>query len=178
MKGSLPKRYARALIDLAKEDGQVDVYGDQLQSLLLALQQSKGALSTLANDSFDLFEKLRAIEEICQTARAAVYVKNFLLILIKKGRMGLFPQIVQEYRLFQDEISGIVRAVVRSPLIPDQALLKSIENILHSKLDKKIIARGEAHPEMIGGLSVEIQHRVVDGSIKRKLERIQEAMLR
>lgn len=178
MKGSLPKRYARALIQLAREENKIETYGSELQNLLRSLQKSKGALEMLDNDSFDFFERLAAMEEIALRSEVQPNLKNFLLILVKKNRVSLFPEIVKEYQQFQDEFLDILRATVRSPDFPDEALLKHIEKILNKKIGKKVIAHGEAKPEMMGGLIVEVNHVIFDGSIKRKLERIQEAMLR
>jgi F-type H+-transporting ATPase subunit delta len=178
VKGSLPRRYARALIELAQEERQLEPFGEQLRRLLEVLKKTPEILETLANDSFPQEERLEAMEEIAQKAGFHPLIKNFLLLLVRKDRIGLLPEIDREYRRFQDELLGIVRVRVAAPDLPERAVLSQIDRILGQKLKKKVISEGEAQPEIIGGLVLEIDHTVYDGSVRRELERMKETMLK
>lgn len=177
MRGSLPRRYARALIEIAREENQVERIGRELEGLAVLFKKSPDLLETLANDSFDTEERLAAVREIADRFDFYPMLKNFLLLLVKKNRIALFPEIEREYRRFQDEILGIVRVKVTGPKSPEKPLLNQIEKVLSQKLKKKAMSEGAAQPEILGGLVLEIDHTVYDGSIRRELERMKEKML-
>lgn len=176
MTGSLPKRYAKALIAIAKEEDRVQEYGEHLAQLTALLEKSPEA-PALSNDLFDSEGRSNAVGEIAEAIGCPPLLKNFLLLLVRKERIGLLPAIAREYRRMEDEILGVVRVRVKTPAAADPTLLARVEKVLTRHLRKKIIADGEARPEIIGGLVLEIGHTIYDGSIKRELERLRESIL-
>lgn len=182
--GSLPRRYARALIQIAQEEGgagQVEAFGRALEETRNVLEHSVSGptfLKVLADDTLDADERLAAVAEIADQMGVPVLFKNFLLLLVRKERIGLLPQIAREYQRFQDEILGIVRVEVVTPTSPEGGMLERVGAVLSQKLRKKILTRGEADPDLIGGLVLRVDHVVYDGSIRRELEKIKENILR
>lgn len=180
--GSLPRRYARALVQLAQEENQLEAFGKGLREILFLLETAAEGrasfLKVLADDTFDQGERLAAIQEVAEKAGLHPLLKNFLLVLVKKERIGLLPEIVREYQRFQDDILGVVRVAVAAPAQPEPALLKRVEKILAQRLKKKIVSRGEAEPGLIGGVVLRVDHTVYDGSVHRELERMKESILR
>lgn len=178
--GSLPRRYARALIQIAQEENAVEVYGSALAGTVNALQADAGGpsfLKTLADESIDFNHRLRAIEEVADRLNVPVLFKNFLSLLIKKERMEILPEISREYLALQDEILGIVRVAVVTPTGPSADLLSRTQSVLSHRLQKKVVSHGEADPSLIGGVVLRVNHTVYDGSIKKELERIKNAMI-
>ena len=178
MIGSLSRRYARALIELARETEALDAFGVQLENLKDALHKSSGSLDLLSDSLFPLSQRVAAINEIADQSELKPLLKNFLLILVQKERMDLFPEIVREFGRLRDEILGIVRVAVFTPGETEVLLLSQIEKILANRLKKKVIARGGVRPNMIGGLILEVDHTIYDGSIRRDLERVREKLLK
>jgi len=176
--GSLPRRYARALIQLAQDAKQLEGFGQALRSLSNVLRQTPDFLSVLSNDLIDFNQRLAAMEAIAAQWSFPLYLKNFLFILVRKERVALLPEIVREFERFEDEILGIVRVTVETPSVPDTAILDRVGKILSQKLKKKVIAEGKADPSMIGGMILKVDHTVYDGSVERELERIKENMLK
>lgn len=181
--GSLPRRYARALIQIAREeggDGQVETFGNLLMQIVHSLEVSSGGptfLKTLSDDTLHAQERLAAINEISDKSGFPPLFKNFLSLLVGKERIALLPEVAREYQRFQDEILGIVRVTVLTPGQPEQAILDRVSTSLSSKLKKKVIARGESDPTLIGGIVLRVDHTVYDGSVRKELERIKNAMM-
>lgn len=178
MRGSLPRRYARALIAIAGEEGEVASFGELLEGLTHRLQESEGVIEALANDSFHLTDRLVVMEGVAQKAGLPELLRKFFLLLVKKNRIDLLSDISREYRRYQDEIMGIVRVKVAMPQTPEPLLLRRIEKILGDRFRKKVMAEGEVRPDMIGGLILKIDQMIYDGSIRRELERLKETMLK
>jgi F-type H+-transporting ATPase subunit delta len=62
-------------------------------------------------------------------------------------------------------------------VLPSEDLLHRVESVLSQRLKKKIITHGESDPSLTGGIVLRVGHTVYDGSVKRELERMKEAML-
>ena len=178
--GSLPRRYARALIEIAlefKSENFLDLFEQNLATLEKMILSAPEFIQTLSNDLLDYQQRLHAAEEIAQQAGVHSHIKNFLLILVKKERFQILPEVIREFRKLRDEIVGILRVTVVEAQESDPALLKNIEVILAQRFKKQVVATGENRPQMIGGLILKIGNLIYDGSIKRELEQIKRAML-
>jgi F-type H+-transporting ATPase subunit delta len=183
MSGSLPKRYARALFQIAKEEKAVESLGRELETLVAVLtsggsEEAPNALHVLANDHLSHSERLASADEIGDKLGLNIFLKNFLSLLVQKERISLLSDIAREYRDFQDELLDIVRVTVTTPQAPSQDLLQSVEKILSQKLSKKIIARGVQDASLLGGMVLEVGHTLYDGSVRRELEKVQESILK
>lgn len=175
--GSLARRYARAFLALAEEEREIEACGESLEKLSGALTEGKGVLEALADRSFPLDEKLRAIEEILEKASSPKLLRNFLSFLVVKGRIGSLPEITREFGRMRDDRLGIVRIEVVSATTQTKAVLSSIEKSLGDRMKKRVVAKAREDRNLIGGVVLKIGQTIYDGSVKRELERIQERML-
>lgn len=175
--GSLPRRYARAVLAIASEEGKLKEFGNRLAAIDLALRAVPGALEALSNRSFSLPERLKALASILDRTKSPMLLRNFLLLLLQKERISLLKEIVMEYERMSDEILNIVRVTVASPLAPNQETLASVEKVLGDHLKKTVVASGEVDPEMLGGLILKIRQTVYDGSVRRELEKMREGLI-
>ena len=180
--GSLPRRYARALITLGQEEGLLETLGQDLERFVSFFKNPEGAemLQALSNDLLSHSERTEAMREIADRFQLHPYLKNFLLVLMSKERAGLLPEILREYQRFSDRLLRITRVTVRAPQMPTQELLHQVSSFFEKNASGKVIAHGEARPDLIGGLLLELEekHIVYDGSVKRELERIKETLLK
>src|SRR5262245_11779119 len=125
LSGSLPRRYARALIQLAQEENAIDRFSNELSSLVRALKESPDNLEILSTDLIDSSQRIAALQEITSKGGYHDIIKSFLIFLLKKDRFSILPEIAREYENFRDEIIGIVRVKVTSS--------KTIEPLVYQK---------------------------------------------
>lgn len=175
--GSLARRYARSLFQLASEGNLLDKFHKDLSEILKLIKQNPEIFKALGNDLLDYTGRLHATAEIAEKMALHIEIKNFLLILVKKDRLAFLEQIIGEFERYRDQFLTIVRVTVLQSAQPDEALLKKVEEILSKKLGRKIIASGEAKSDMIGGLILKIGNTTYNGSIKRELELLKTKML-
>ena len=90
--------------------------------------------------------------------------------------MTCLPAIFTYYCILADELSGVVRPVITSALPLDDARIAEIKGALEKSTGKKVILRVEIDPALIGGIVTKIGDKVLDGSVKTQLTRIEDIL--
>ena len=175
MNGALAKRYARALIAAAGANGKVDEVADELRRTAAwledpALARALGSPMLGAKARGDL------LDQVVSSLSLSRLVRDFLAVLGEKGRMGDFAAMQRAYESMADDAAGRVRAVVRSAQPIADASLAELVAVLEKIAARKVMPSVEIDPALIGGLTVEMQGTVYDGSVRTQLERLARTM--
>lgn len=177
MTGSISRRYARALLGIARDENAIASFGEALDRLGKALREDPSILETLSSDTYLLEERKKALEEISTRFNFSPHLRSFLLLLADKGRLNLLPQILLEFGRLCDEDLSVVRVTVTTPQAAEAGILERIEKTLSRKLKKKVIVFGTVKPEILGGAILKLGETVYDGSIRRSLEGLRRTMM-
>jgi F-type H+-transporting ATPase subunit delta len=163
------KRYARAFLETASEEEIIELLQirDELERGKTLFYLSLPSFSINKKEEF-LFSFLPALSE---------NLKRFLLLLLRKRRIALLPEIIEELLRLKREREGIAEALVRSaiPLLPEER--ERLGKILENRLGKRIILQEEVDPSLIGGLTVEVEGDMIDASLKGFLIRLRERLI-
>lgn len=178
MKEIVAKRYARALIQIGKEDGQYERYGQDLRAFGEILEESPELRAVLENPIYNREQKKALFHALKDKLDLAPLVVNFILLLIDKRRLGYFKEIVRCYEGLMDEVAGRMRARVLSAVPLPEASLKAIQRQLAAITGKEVLIAAEEDPGLIGGVVAQIGDLVYDGSIRTQLEKIKETLLK
>lgn len=173
---AISKRYARALVEIGTEQKKVEQFADELDGILAAFSEEKNLRLVLSSPTFPFEKRSAILTEVAKKLKLSAPIRNFLGLLLEKGRLQVLPQIVAEYRRFADELSGILRAQVAAASALDEEQTKVIRAGLEKQTGKKVILDTEVNPELIGGLKAEIGGRVFDGSLSTQLKRIEDTL--
>lgn len=110
-------------------------------------------------------------------ASAAPLVRNLSLLLLRRGRIDLLPNVAAEFRRLDDARQGIVPAAATSasPLGPDEvrALTARLEQLTGGRVALDL----QVDPSIIGGLIVRLGDRLIDGSVRGRLERLRSRLV-
>jgi len=170
------RRYAAALLQLAEETKQVDLILNDMVLIKNTVRGSKDLLLMLKSPVVSEQDKLVILEKIF-TDKVQKLTINFIRIAIEKSREDIIDQVAQAYIEAYNEAKGIVDIEVFSAheLTDEhtQALRKSLENYLSKtvqlSLKQKAVLRG--------GLAIKIGDTVIDGTVKHKLEELEQMFL-
>lgn len=173
----IAKRYARALLSLAREKKTVDVYATQLKIFDEVLTEHKALLPTLANHYFDLFAKERVIDDIGKILNFDLEVKNFLKLLIHKGRIEIFSFIKDEYFFLANQAMNREPMTVVSAVELPEALYKALKEFFTKKTGKEIIPTKKIDPSVIGGVRVHIGDFIYDDTLKTQIEKMKQRLM-
>ena len=169
--GRLGRRYAKALFQLAREAGQEAKIGQELEQFNGAYTQSD-LKQVLVNPAFALEVRKNILAQVTQAEQLSELTRHFLSLLADRDRLPHLAGIVGCYRRLLNEAKGRVEAKVVSvsPLEPDW--VDQLRGQLHGISGKDVVLQQETDPGLLGGLLVELEGKVYDGSIRTQLEKM------
>ncbi len=168
----ITKRYALALFQIAQKQGQIEKTSQALQALSRAVNNSPPLQKTLTNPATKV--TTRILLQLLKLLKAPRTLANLPQTLAKKQRLNLLKPLANTFDSIADENANRLQAVVHSvePLHPK--LQQTLKQKLELMLNKKILLTNKINPQLLGGLTISIGSRVWDGSLKRKLQSLQE----
>jgi F-type H+-transporting ATPase subunit delta len=172
----IAERYAKAIFSLAKEEGDCRGTGKELHRFLKLFEEVKELKIFLLNPAYSLKDKRKAIDGLDHVKDLTVLTKNFLLLLIKKGRLVVFSEICKFYDSFLDKEDGRLRAEVSLAVKSDDVLLEEIKKKLEKITEQEVVLSVKIDPNLIGGALVRSGDLIFDGSVKTQLETIKERL--
>ena len=175
---TIAKRYAKALVEIGKEDGKLEKYGQELAAMVALLDQAPELDSVLANPAIDSDSRQKVLGAVLAKAELSPMVNNFLRLLMERKRINEIRNIDLVYSRLTDEVKGITRAEVFSatPLNDeDQTRLKSV---LQKMAGTEVQIEVKQEANLIGGVVARIGDLVLDGSVKTQLESLKDSLRR
>lgn len=176
--GTLARRYAAAIFDLAQEGGKIDGVGRELALFGKALNTVPPLLRALEDKEVALKTKLRVVSEIAASLSLSPFVVNSIRLLVEKGRLPLFDAVVSSYQGMAEIVQRMARAKAK---IADKELVAAfkerIEKMLSDILKKKTVCETTVDPSLIGGAVVRIGDIAIDASVAGRLQRMKEELL-
>lgn len=169
------KRYASALFDIAFEEGSYEKVKEELDFVLACLEEEPQLYQLLKSPLITVLEKKDVVSAIFKD-KLSQEVYNFLRIIIDKGRESYIEGIVKEYRTLVDTAKNKVEAVAITAIPMDKEDLLKLQVNLSMTSGKNIQLQNHVDPEIIGGVLVKIGDKVIDGTIRNRLARMEEEL--
>jgi F-type H+-transporting ATPase subunit delta len=170
-----PRRYAEAAFEIAQRDGTVERWRSELEAAS-AIVGDERALRALANPSVPIDQRSVAVAALLQGI-ASDPVQNLIQLLLRRGRIEGLPRVAAEFRRLDDRRQGITHATATSaaPLTPDevQALTERLERSTGGRIALDV----QVDPSLLGGLVVRVGDRMIDGSVRGRLERLRNQLI-
>jgi F-type H+-transporting ATPase subunit delta len=169
------RRYAEAAFELAARDRSHDTWARDLD-VLAGVTSDQKVRAVLANRAVPHAQREQLVTDLLgkQVSRPAV---NLVRLLVDRGRADLLPTIAAEYQRLLNRQRGVVEAEVTSaaPLSADEleALRARIEAMAGTKVD----LRTRVDESLIGGLTVKVAGRLLDASVRGRLERLRSQLV-
>jgi F-type H+-transporting ATPase subunit delta len=91
-------------------------------------------------------------------------------VLIREKRIGLMPEIEQLFKELKDIAENTAQATIETAMPIDAKQTEAIETLLSERFGKKIEAKVEVKPELIGGVRLTVGDRIFDASVAGKLQ--------
>jgi F-type H+-transporting ATPase subunit delta len=169
-------RYATALFELALEQGEVDTTKVNLERFDALVREVADLARLLRSPVLSTDDQTRALSAVLDSAGIDGLAANFLKLVGTNRRLFAALDMVQSYRALVAKHKGEVAAEVTLADRPSDAQLAAIKDALASVTKKNVQVNVKIDPAIIGGLVVKLGSRMVDSSLRTKLNAIKLAM--
>ena len=161
-----PKRYARAIFEIALEQQTIEKWQADLDSMS-TLANDKALLLLLESPRLSFEDKKKLLDE--HLTGVSSMARNLAYLLMDRNKIGLLSGIREQFQQMTDLHSGIMHARVTTAVQMEQPELDKIARTLENLTGKKIVMETEIDPEIIGGFIARIDGTLLDGSTRTKL---------
>ena len=170
-------RYARALFELALDAKSVDAVKADLESFDRMIADSADLSRLVRSPVFGAYEQRRALSAVLEKAGITGLAANFLKFLAAKRRLFVVRFIIRDFRKLVAHWKGEITAEVTAAEKLSDTHLEALKSALRSVTgEKSVDLNVKIDPAIIGGLTVKLGSRMVDSSLRTKLNAIKHAM--
>lgn len=169
-------RYASALFELARDAGSIDQVSRDLDAFDAMMADSPDLARLVRSPVFTTDEQIKAVGAIMDRAGISGLAANLIRLAASKRRLFILPGMIRAYRAFVARERGIVSAEVRLAEQPSAKVMDDIKSALREMAGSDVDLDVKIDPALIGGLVVKIGSRMIDASLKTKLNSIRLAM--
>jgi F-type H+-transporting ATPase subunit delta len=169
-------RYATALFDLARDEKSIDAVKADLDKFEALLAESPDLLRLVRSPVFSSDAQLKALSAVLDKAGIGSTAVKFLKVLTANRRLFAVADVIRAFRALVARFKGEATADVT---VAEQLSDKNLDNLkaaLKSVTGKDVILNVKVDPSIIGGLVVKLGSRMVDSSLRTKLNSIKHAM--
>jgi F-type H+-transporting ATPase subunit delta len=170
---TIARPYAEALFKAARAElAAADAWLQPLAQVASNSQLQDFAANPNIN-SAQVFDMLTSVAKVTLPETG----KNFLNTVIDNGRVNALPEIAAQFRALKNVQSGSSDAVVQSAFPIEGAALADVSALLEKRFGRKLNAKVQLVPELIGGIRVVVGDEVLDTSVQSRLEQMKTALL-
>jgi F-type H+-transporting ATPase subunit delta len=173
--GAVARRYAEAVFDLAKKSKTIDRWRSDLRTAAGILSDPK-LIRVLEDPKVPRAAKRQILDDAF-TVKLDPLVQNLLYLLAERARLGLVPRITDEFVEMANREEGVVIANVTTAVALSEAQQKKVQDRLRQLTGaQKIDLRLNTDPRIIGGMIARVGDELYDGSVRTKLNELQERL--
>jgi F-type H+-transporting ATPase subunit delta len=176
--GSLAKRYARALADAATEADVLEPVGTELARLATLWHEEPAIAQFFINPSILLRDKAQTLQSLSRRMELSPLITRFLDLLLLRERMQTLPAVARMYDELMNKRLGRIQATATTaaPLTAD--LEEKLRRRMGEVLGGTVLVETRVDSAVLGGIVVQVDSTVYDGSLRTQLRHLRERLLR
>jgi F-type H+-transporting ATPase subunit delta len=172
----LAGRYAVALFELARDQDALDEVAGDLTGFRSLLQESADLRRLIESPVLSREDQGRAISALGERAGFAGLTQQFLGLLAQKRRLFALPAIIEAYLAMLGQHKGEVSAELVSAVALTDEQLAAVKEQLSKAVGQSVTLATAVDPHLLGGLVVRVGSRMIDASLRTKLQRLETVM--
>ncbi|MDD7718155.1 MAG: ATP synthase F1 subunit delta [Eubacteriaceae bacterium] len=171
MELTVSRVYGQALYDAAVEMEKVDEIQQETEQIHIIFQREKEFYEILTDPSLSVARKKELIKNVFE-GRVSKETESFLYILVDKGRLHNYGDILKEFDKLKNEAEGFGEGVIYSARLLNEEQLQKLEAETGKLLGKKIRLKNLIDESLIGGVKIITEGKIIDASIRNRLDRL------
>ncbi len=172
------KRYARAVFELALEEGRLEDCRQELKALERLFDEVPEFEDVLKSPMYPEGVKRQILEAVKSRSAMSPLLARLLEMLVEKGRIAYLRDVIGAYERLLNEHNNIVKAEVVAATDLDDHVVERIAESLKRMVGKTVIVEFHKDPNLIGGVVAKVGDLVLDGSVRTQLRNIRETLKR
>lgn len=172
----LSGRYALALFELALEAKELTGVSADLEKLQALLGESDDFYQLVSSPLYGRDEQTKALAGVADVLALGDLMKKFLGVLAANRRLGIISNVIRDFALLNADHNGEVNALVTSAQPLSDGQLDELKSKLKGAMGRDVSIDTQVDESLLGGLIVKVGSRMVDSSLKTKLDNLKVAM--
>lgn len=173
---SVAGRYASALFELATDEGKVAEVEEDLAKVQSLCDESADFVSVIRSPVIAAEDQEKALSAVLEKAGVGTLTINFFKLLAKNRRLFTTSDVVRNFKALAARSRGEVMAEVTAAASLSDAQVAELKNTLKDTVGKDVTLVQKVDPSILGGLVVKLGSRMIDSSLKTKLETMKLAL--
>ena len=171
----IANRYAEALFQLSEEENITKEIYNELHDVVEVIKNNKELDNVLKSPLVAKNEKTQLIEALFNN-KINNDLKNFLKILVEKGRISSLKSIELTFKELLNDKHNIIEGTVISAIALTEKQVKELEEKLSKKYNKNVTLENEVDQSILGGVLVRLGNTQIDGSVRTRLNNIKDQL--
>jgi len=168
--------YARALFEVAQQQGDLDEVREQLGQFADALEESRELQTYFFSPYFSTDEKKDGLHRAVDGASEPVM--NFLELLVEKHRMPAIFRIRREFDALWREENKLLPVQLTSAIALDDDTVQNLGRTIGERTGRKVDVTATVNPDILGGIVLRVGNSILDASIRNRLESLRKQVAR
>ncbi|MCQ2550984.1 MAG: F0F1 ATP synthase subunit delta [Clostridia bacterium] len=160
--------YAKALFDVAKEAGKIELIEEELDSLKSIFEKEQDFQRLIESPTISVKEKKDVLQKVFE-GKMEEELLNFLYILVDKGRSNQIERIIRKYKDEVAEFKNFSNGTIYSAAPLKKEKVAEFEEQVSKLLSKKVKLENQIDEKLIGGVKILVEGKVIDASVKQEL---------
>ena len=173
-KSTIARPYARAIFDLAHDQGRLSEWSDMLG--FCATIAADADMQTLIGNPGVARERLASLFLDIGKGKLDQAAQSMIRVLIDNGRLNVLPEIFAQYEVFKAEAEKVIQAQVITAYELNKDQQKRIAAALKKRLGREVVLQCQVDTSLLGGAVIRAGDLVIDGSVTGQLDRLTNAL--
>jgi F-type H+-transporting ATPase subunit delta len=169
------RRYAQALLELGVEQGDLDKVVQETAAFAEAWETSADLRNSIENPLVPHAAKKAVVGALADAIGATTTVRHALLLLVDRRRTKTLPYVAKMVRELADARKGVVRAEVTTATPLADAYYVRLQAQLEKMTGKRVVIDRHTDASLIAGVVTRIGDRIIDGSLRTRLQSLRDA---
>ena len=175
---SLVEGYAQAMFEVAVDKGDTGDIEKDLDGIKQLLSTNKKFRGVLYHPSITKTDKKDIVDKVIVSQCSSKWIKNLLFVLIDKRRERILDYLPDVYKGVAGRIRGIVPIKVQTVIPLTEDKLVKLKKNLEKLTKKKVEIETEVNKDIIGGMIIRIENKIIDGSVTNHLKNLKKSLLK
>lgn len=173
----IAKKYAKALLLRAKEQGDFDRIYNDIVFISETIKENKQLSLVLLNPVITVDDKKEILKKLF-SIHVTELTLDFMYLLIESSRLDCFNEIIDCYNQLKNEEQNIITPIIISAVELSNEQKLQVVSKIEQKTKKKVLPQYSIDPEIIGGIIIEIDDRIVDCSLLAKFKNMRKQLIK